>query len=80
LRIMQTYMALFTDSSLDPDNKVGVGACLFMPLSFLAGAGVDKTEMTGLLKINRFEETSSAALEIRTVVWAVEEYKKKSPG
>jgi len=72
-------MALFTDSSLNPKNKAGVGACLIVSGSFLdrPPSDVKVFELAGLLKVKRFEETSSAALEIRTVLWAVEEYKKE---
>lgn len=71
-------MALFTDSSLNPNNKAGVGACLIVSGSFLdrPPSDVKAFELAGLLKVKRFEETSSAALEIRTVLWALEEYKK----
>src|SRR4030065_2236403 len=72
-------MALFTDPSLNPKNKAGVGACLIVSGSFLdrPPSDVKAFELAGLLKIKRFEETSSAAIEIRTVLWAVEEYKKE---
>ncbi len=71
-------MALFTDSSLNPKNKAGVGACLIVSGSFLdrPHPDVKASELAGLLKVKRFEETSSAALEIRTVLWALNEYKK----
>jgi len=71
-------MALFTDSSLNAKIKVGVGACLIVSGSFLDRQPLDvkTSEMAGLLKVKRFEETSSAALELWTVLWALEEYKK----
>ena len=71
-------MALFTDSSLNAKIKVGVGACLIVSGSFLdrPPSDVKAFEMAGLLKVKRFEETSSAALELWTVLWALEEYKK----
>ncbi|MBI4684882.1 MAG: ribonuclease H [Nitrospirae bacterium] len=72
-------MALFTDASLNPKIKVGVGACLIVSGSFLdtLSSEIKFSEIAGLLKVKRFEETSSAALEIRTALWAVEEYKKE---
>ena len=72
-------MALFTDSSLNPKNKAGVAACLIVSGSFLdrPPSDVKAFELAGLLKVKRFEETSSAALEVRTVLWAIEEYKKE---
>jgi len=71
-------MALFTDSSLNTKIKAGVGACLIVSGSFLdrPPSEIKFSEIAELLKIKRFEETSSAALELRTVLWALEEYKK----
>ena len=75
-------MALFTDSSLNLDNKAGVGACFIVSAFFLdtPPSEIKFSELSGLLKVRRFEETSSAALELRTVLWAVEEYKKSFSG
>src|SRR4030065_1759279 len=71
-------MALFTDASLNTKIKAGVGACLIVSGSFLdrPPSEIKFSEIAELLKEKRFKETSSAALEIRTVLWALEEYKK----
>ncbi len=66
-------MALFTDSSLNPNNKADVDACLIVSGSFLdtLPSEIKFSEIAELLKVKRFEETSSAALELRTVLWAI---------
>ena len=64
-------IALFTDVSLDPGRKLGVGAYLVLPASLL----IEKSEVVDRVKVRRFEDTSSTKLEIQTVLWALEEYR-----
>jgi len=64
-------IALFTDVSLNPGRKLGVGACLVLPASLL----IEKSEVADRVKVRRFEDTSSTKLEIQTVLWALEEYR-----
>lgn len=66
-------MALFTDVSLDPTKKLGVGAYLVLPASLI----IERSEVIDRIKIRRFEDTSSTKLEIQTVLWALEEYRNR---
>ncbi len=63
--------ALFTDASLHPGRKLGVGAYLLLPASF----PVETSEAAGRVKVRRFEDTSPAKLELQTALWALEEYR-----
>ena len=78
-----TYV-LFTDVSLDPRLKLGVGASLVIPAAFLKRQpeGIEKSEVAAQVVVLRFEETSSTKLEVQTVVWALEEYRNSpaAPG
>jgi predicted GIY-YIG superfamily endonuclease/ribonuclease HI len=67
-------IALFTDVSLNPELKLGVGAYLALPASLL----IERSEVVDRLKVRRFEDTSSTKLEIQTVLWALEEYRNGS--
>jgi ribonuclease HI len=69
--------AVFTDASLNPKLHLGAGACLIVPAAFLEqpAESIEASTVDGLIRIKRFEETSSAALEVRTVLWALEEYR-----
>ncbi len=67
-------IALFTDVSLNPELKLGVGAYLALPASLR----IERSEVVARLKVRRFEDTSSTKLEIQTVLWALEEYRKGS--
>ena len=70
--------ALFTDVSVSPGLKLGVGAYVMMPASFLeASSGViGRPQITGRLKVRRFEGTSSTRLELQTVLWALTENRR----
>jgi ribonuclease HI len=74
--------ALFTDVSVSPGLKLGVGAYVMVPASFLeASFGVTgRPEITGRLKVRRFEDTSSTRLELQTVLWALTENRKGPHG
>jgi len=74
--------ALFTDASVNPLLKIGVGACLVLPASFLNGpfSRIEKSEITGRIVLRRFEDTSSTKLELETVLWALGEQGKRLKG
>jgi ribonuclease HI len=67
--------ALFTDVSLNPQRKLGVGGYLLVPVPFLELEPHDiaQGEVSARLKIKRFAETSSTKLEVQTVLWALED-------
>ena len=75
-------VALFTDASVNPILKIGVGACLVLSSSFLDSPfpGIEKSEITGRITLRRFEDTSSTKLELETVLWALGEQRKRSKG
>ena len=64
---------LFTDSSVNPQEKIGFGAYLLLD---------DETELfedfKDDIKIKRFENTSSTKLELQTLLWALEEISDKN--
>jgi ribonuclease HI len=68
-------LALFTDVSVSPGRRLGVGAYVLVPASFLeaSSGAVGRPEITGRLKVRRFEDTSSTRLELQTVLWALAE-------
>lgn len=74
-RVRKKY-SLFTDVSLNPRLKVGVGGYLIVPESFIQTPSnlIDKSELDNKLVLRRFEDTSSTKLEVQTVLWALEEY------
>ena len=74
--------ALFTDASVNPILKIGVGACLVLPAPFLnvPFPEIEKSEITGRITLRRFEDTSSTKLELETVLWALGEQRKRSKG
>ena len=71
--------ALFTDVSMNPQRKVGVGGYLLVPLPFLEiePHNIERDAVSARLKIKRFEETSSTKLEVQTVLWALENSREK---
>ena len=72
---MKKY-SLFTDASLNPGFKVGVGGYLIVPDSFIKNPSnlIKISELDEILALRRFENTSSTKLEVQTVLWALEEY------
>jgi len=68
--------ALFTDASLNPLRKLGVGAWLVIPHAYLTAAPGSSAgaDIAGQVRTRRFEDTSSSKLELQTVLWALEEY------
>lgn len=69
---MNSY-ALFTDVSVNPQSKLGIGGYLLVPASFLEAEPheIEHSEVSARLKIKRFEGTSSTKLEVQTVLWAL---------
>jgi len=67
--------ALFTDVSASPGLKLGVGVYVMIPASFLkvSSGVIGRAEISGRLKVRRFEGTSSTRLELQTVLWALTE-------
>lgn len=65
---MSNQIILFTDGSVNPQSKIGYGA-------FLAVSEIDISNdaLNDLVKIKRFEETSSTKLELQTLLWALKE-------
>lgn len=59
---------LFTDSSLNPYNKIGFGAYLI-----LNDENESLEELNEHIKIKRFANTSSSKLELQTLLWALDE-------
>ncbi len=74
--------ALFTDVSLNPQLKIGIGGYLLVPVSFLGikVQDIEQSEVSARLKIKRFAETSSTKLEVQTVLWALENSREELSG
>ncbi len=72
--------ALFIDGSLNPPRKIGVGAYLAVPISFLDTpvVRINKAEVADKLIFRRFADTSSTTLEVQSVIWAIENYMDES--
>lgn len=74
--------ALFTDVSLNPQRKLGIGGYLLVPASFLETGPhvIESGDVSARLEIMRFGETSSTKLEVQTVLWALEHSREKLTG
>ncbi len=74
--------SIFTDVSLDPGRKLGMGAYLVVPASFMEVPpdSIDKSEVAGRLVLRRFEDTSSTRLEVQTVLCAIEDFQNELKG
>lgn len=59
---------LFTDSSVNPQKKIGFAAFLL-----LENERISLEDMKKGIKIKRFEDTSSTKLELQTLLWALDE-------
>ena len=59
---------LFTDSSVNPQEKIGFGSFLI-----LDEKNISFEEMKKNMKIKRFENTSSTKLELQTLLWELNE-------
>jgi ribonuclease HI len=62
------HFHLFTDASVDTQLKVGYGAYFVV-----TDLGVSIDSLKNMLKVKRFESTSSTKLELQTLLWALEE-------
>ena len=82
MKTLTKDFALFTDVSVSPVLKLGVGAYVMIPASFLeASSGViGRPQITGRIKVRRFEGTSSTRLELQTVLWALTENRQGPHG
>jgi len=74
--------ALFTDVSLNPRLKLGFGAYLVIPSAFLEipPERIIRSEFVEQIRLQRFEVTSSTKLEVQTLLWALEDFRKESSG
>jgi ribonuclease HI len=78
--------ALFTDVSLNPQRKLGIGAYLLVSTAFLEimPHDIERGEISARLRFKRFSKTSSTKLEVQTVLWALKnfrgEFNSSDPG
>jgi len=61
---------LFTDGSVNVQSKIGYGAYLAV-----FGQGLSFDSLKKLVKVKRFEQTSSTKLELQSLLWALNEIK-----
>jgi len=61
-------MFLLTDGSVNPKSGIGFGAYLAFPNN-----SESMVELGDLIKVKRFENTSSTKLELETLLWALSE-------
>ncbi len=73
---------LFTDASVNSQLKRGVGGYLFLPAEFLEASpgSIEKADIIGRLVLRRCTGAGSTQMEIRTIVWALEDYQNASTG
>lgn len=73
---------LFTDASVNSQLKRGVGGYIFLPAALLeAGPGsIEKSDIIGRLVLRRCTGAGSTQMELRTIVWALENYRKTLTG
>jgi ribonuclease HI len=66
---------LFTDGSVNPPRRIGVGVALLVPADWLDRKVDDfaAAEVASHCHMKRFAETSSTQLELDTVLWALNE-------
>jgi ribonuclease HI len=64
---------LFTDSSVNPQEKIGFGAYLL-----ILDENKSIEDMKKNIRTKRFEDTSSTKLELQTLLWALDEIGKDS--
>jgi ribonuclease HI len=71
--------ALFTDVSLNPQRKLGIGAYLLVPAEFLEipKHDIEWGELSARIRLRRFTETSSTKLEVQTVLWALANFRNE---
>ena len=66
-----TTLRIFTDGSVNPKSKVGYGAYLAVMREVLYSETLKAD-----VKVKKFEQTSSAKLEIQTLIWALTSIQK----
>ena len=73
---MNNFFSIFTDVSLNPVLKRGMGASLRLPSDYLDTEKdrLNKKEIIQNLRLRKFENTSSTQLEVETVLWAIENF------
>jgi ribonuclease HI len=73
--VMNDY-CLFTDVSVNPALRVGVGGYLIVPESIISTPSnlIEIPKLEKQVVLRRFDDTSSTKLEVQTVLWALEEY------
>ena len=64
---------LFTDSSVNPQEKIGFGSFLIIEDEKMTFENLKKT-----IKTKKFENTSSTKLELQTLLWALDEIENKN--
>lgn len=73
---------LFTDASLNAKHSIGAGAYMLLSaaeIDKIAG-GADIKALCGFVRLRKFSEVSSTALEIKTAVWALKTARKELSG
>ena len=75
-------LALFTDVSVNPQRRLGIGGYLLVPVSSLEQEpdNFERGAVTARLVIKRFEDTTSTKLEVQTVLWALDELREEPAG
>jgi len=76
---MSTAFALFTDGSLNPQRRLGIGAALLVPMDYLSAEAkrVEAGAIAAQLVTRQFHDTSSTKLEVETVLWALQANEKR---
>lgn len=74
--------ALFSDVSLNPGLRLGFGAYLLIPSSALEipPEEMAQPEFARQIRLRRFDTTSSAKLEVQTLLWALDSFQKGASG
>jgi ribonuclease HI len=74
--------ALFTDVSVNPQRKLGIGSYLLVPVTFLENEphDIERGALSAQVKMRRFTDTSSTKLEVQTVLWALEDLRDELTG
>lgn len=63
---MDRALKLFTDGSVNPQLKIGYGACLAV-----TETDISLDLLRGSVKVMKFDNTSSTKLELQTLLWAL---------
>lgn len=73
---------LFTDASVNSQLKRGVGGYLFLPAVLLEAGpdSIEKADIIGRMVLHRCTGAGSTQMEIRTIVWALEDYQNAVTG